>query len=77
MAWSYQPTDEGLSPKRLVHKNKFDTFESIFAFYSTFEAVSRILWVSFSSNAVQLLLNLFLLKGRKEYSRITVEAQLT
>ena len=33
------------SPKRLVHQNKFDTFERIFAFYSTFEAVSRIFWV--------------------------------
>jgi len=43
MAWSYQPTEEGLSPKRLVHQNKFDTVESIFAFYTTFEAVSRIL----------------------------------
>ena len=33
-AWrgSHQPTDEGLSPKRLVQKNKLDTFESIFAY---------------------------------------------
>ena len=34
-AWLIPPTEEGLSPKRLVYKNKFDAFRSIFASNTT------------------------------------------
>ena len=37
MAWLNPPTEEGLSPKRLVCKNKFDTFQSIFASQTIFQ----------------------------------------
>ena len=35
-AYINPPTEEGLSPKRLVYKNNFDTFQSIFASHTTF-----------------------------------------
>ena len=36
MAWLNPPTEEGLSPKRLLYQDKFDTFQSILALYTTF-----------------------------------------
>jgi len=42
MAWLNPPTEEGLSPKRLVSQNKFDNFQSISALNTTHMSVLLI-----------------------------------
>jgi len=44
MAWLNPPTKEGLSPKLLVYQKKFDSFQSIFALYTT--AWNLVFWWS-------------------------------